>query len=46
MQDHSRTQSNDKRNKSMLSTQNMSCNQSHATNFFYDNKLNAKPVFL
>lgn len=34
MQDQSRSQSNEKKNRSMLSTQNMSCNQSYATNFY------------
>lgn len=47
MQSHSRAKSNDYKNKSMVSTQHMSCNQSHATNFFYDNaKPNDKTVLL
>lgn len=44
MQDQSRAQSNEKKNRSMLSTQNMSCNQSHATNFFNENRPNRSVV--
>ncbi len=36
----SRAQSSEQKNKSVLSTQNMSCAQSYATNFYNDQKAN------